>query len=194
MNKIFINESKFPFDLDQVRVEEWVNNIRNKLIQLSKNNINCIYDSERGRIQSALYAFEDSQSVIEDYKNLKNFKATDSGYLKLYGIFQALFVQQDSLKNLRIAINNSQTNFYEDYKGLYSVRNIRNMTIDHPTDERGEYFLISQMSINKYGYQMIGYLKSGKTTTININIYKLLTIQENGVVKIMNLINSEINN
>ena len=101
MHKIFIKEDEVKFNLNQNEVQQWTHNIRLELIRLADSNKNDVYETHRGRIQSALYAFEDCQSVIEDYKELEYFDVKNAAYLKLYGLLQAFFVQQDSIKNLQ---------------------------------------------------------------------------------------------
>ncbi len=54
MQKLFIDEKKIEFSLNQTLVEQWTHNIRIELIKLADSNINDVYDSQRGRIQSAL--------------------------------------------------------------------------------------------------------------------------------------------
>ena len=51
-------------------------------------------------IWETLYAsidtIEDTQHAIDHYNKLDTFNATSGGYLFVYGLLQALFVQQDT--------------------------------------------------------------------------------------------------
>lgn len=190
--KTFIDETNYNFSLNMQEVEKWTHATRLQLYKLDTKYYKN--DKEFGKIQSCFYTFEDSQSVIEDYKNLEYFDSTNAGYLKLYGLFQAFFIQQDSLYNLYKNVCNSKLEFNNDFQGLYEIRTLRNITTGHPTDRKGEYYLISQITFNKYGYQLISYRKSGKTESIKVNIYDLLNIQDNEILLFMKKISREIEN
>ena len=56
------------------------------------------------KLWSSLDVIEDSQIAIYDYTNLSEFSSTEKGYLFVYGILHALYLQQDSLINLNISL------------------------------------------------------------------------------------------
>lgn len=51
-------------------------------------------------ICASMDVIEDSQLAINDFYRLPRFTANSGGYLYLYGLLQAFFVQQDAVSNL----------------------------------------------------------------------------------------------
>ena len=169
--------------LSQTIIEKWVYDARKKLIQLADNKILSVIDTNGSQIRSAFYAIEDSQAVIEDYKKIESTIKRGS-YLNLYGLLQGLFVQQDAFKTLfKLCIDEKFDLF--SIPELKEIREVRNNSIGHPTNNKNEYYIINQSTLNKYGYTLIGYLKDGSTKFQNISIYELLQKQENEIMKLM---------
>ena len=169
--------------LTQEMIEQWVYKARKKLIQLADNKTLLVIDTNGAQIKSVFNTIEDSQAVIEDYKKIDETK-TGSSYLTLYGLLQGLFVQQDAFKILfKLCIDNKfDLLSIPEFK---EIREVRNNTVGHPTDNKNEYYLIIQTSLNKYGYTILGHLKDGTTKSQNVSIYELLQKQENGIIKLM---------
>lgn len=176
--------------LSQEIIEKWVSEARKRLIQLADNNILMTIDTNGSQIRSAFYTIEDSQAVIEDYKKI-NDSTTKSSYLNLYGLLQGLFVQQDAFKTLfKLCIDKKFD--LQSIPELKEIREIRNNTIGHPTDNNKEYYLVVQTSLNKYGYTLMGHLKDGSKKSQNVSIYTLLQMQENEIMKLMALFISSL--
>jgi hypothetical protein len=169
--------------LSQEIIEKWVSTASIKLIQLADNKILSIIDTNGPQIRSAFYAIEDSQYVIEDYKK-NEYMTTKKSYLNLYGLLQGLFVQQDAFKTLFKLCINEKFDLLS-ISALQEIREIRNNTVGHPTNNKNEYYLIIQTSLNKYGYTLLGHLKDGTTKSQNVSIYELLQKQENEIFKLM---------
>lgn len=164
-------------NLSETTIGNWTHAVRLEFIKLSDSNKLTIYDTCRAKIQSPLYTIEDCQSVVDSYKELPDFDANNAGYLKIYGLLQALYVQQDALSNL----NKVTFNIAIDYKTkqeLLAIRNIRNKTIGHPSSSGGEYFTIFKTTLKKSGYTLMVHNKDDKTALLSINISKLISDQE----------------
>tara|TARA_R110002096_G_scaffold435845_1_gene663827 strand:+ start:2935 stop:3756 length:822 start_codon:yes stop_codon:yes gene_type:complete len=134
---------------------------------------------------TSLDAIEDSELAIIDYLNLPEFNASQRGYLYIYGIMQALTIQQDALKNLSEALFNEKINFKTDYPELYIIKEFRNDSVGHPTN-RGNgrsFHYIGRPSIKKSGFRLLSYFpKTGEESKIiNINVLECIKIQ-NGLV------------
>ena len=76
-----------------------------------------------------------------------------------FGLLQNLYVQQDSLNNLSESILGKPIKVWTDkYPSFSLIRNIRNITIGHPTKKEGkksqvrEYCVIDQNSLTKDGF------------------------------------------
>ena len=141
------------------------------------------------RLWASLDVIEDSQIAINDYTNLSEFSSNTNGYLYVYGILQALNLQQDALVNLNKALFEQDINFKEEYPELYNIRENRNNSIGHPTDRgKGKSFHhITRGSIKKEGFEMISfYPKTGVTTKFEeVNILSCIEIQNKLLKKIL---------
>lgn len=141
------------------------------------------------RLWTSLDVIEDSQIAIDDYSNLPEFSSNEKGYLYVYGILHALYLQQDALRNLNKALFEQGIDFKKDYPELYNIRENRNNSIGHPTDRGGMSFHhISRISIKKEGFEMISYFpKAGEETKFeDINILSCIKIQNELFKEILN--------
>jgi hypothetical protein len=142
------------------------------------------------RFWASLDVIEDSQIAIDDYSNLSEFSSNEKGYLYVYGILHALYLQQDALCNLNKALFGQDIDFKKDYPELYNIREIRNNSIGHPTDRgNGKSFHgISRMTIQKKGFQMSSsFPKIGKEDDFeDINILSCIAIQNELLKEILN--------
>lgn len=133
------------------------------------------------RLWASLDVIEDSQIAIDDYSNLSEFNSNEKGYLYVYGILQALNLQQDALVNLNKALFEQDINFKEEYPELYNIRENRNNSIGHPTDRRNgsSFHHIGRHSIKKQGFTMISYFpKTGEEDKIeDVNILSCIKTQ-----------------
>jgi hypothetical protein len=79
----------------------------------------------------------DTQIAINSYFSLPSFSAENGGYLYLYGLLQAFFLQQDAINHLSEALFDRAIDWRTEYPDLYLVRELRNNSIGHPT-KRGK--------------------------------------------------------
>lgn len=109
-------------------------------------------------------AIESAQLAIDSYNGLDRDSIKNIGpHLIIYGLFQALYVQQDSVRNLC----KSMDVCYPDIKGLeakypdlYETRQLRNKGIGHPSKEGAKNsthsLLIKNDPIELFSYTEIG--------------------------------------
>ena len=142
------------------------------------------------KLWASMDVLEDSQIAIDDYSSLKEFDSNKKGYLYVYGILQALNLQQDSLRNLNISLFGEDINFKEKHPELYRIRENRNNSIGHPTDRMNgkSFHHISRHSIKKGGFTMLSYFpKTGEESKFeDINILSCIETQEKLLIKILN--------
>lgn len=100
-------------------------------------------DGDWSKLWTAVDNVEDTQSAIEEYSSLKEFSR-----LAVYGLLQAMFVQQDAIRHLEEAIKIKVVNYKTDYPDLFKIRDIRNETIGHPTETKRKDKGISYTSIS----------------------------------------------
>ncbi len=134
-------------------------------------------DGDWSKLWTAVDNIEDTQLAINEYASLKSFSR-----LALYGLLQAMFVQQDAISHLEKAIKIQTPDWSRDYPGLYQIRTIRSETVGHPiSTEKGSYASISHrdnLDILEYGV----WSKNGfqhKT----IDIKNIINIQHDLLVK-----------
>ena len=140
------------------------------------------------RLWASLDVIEDSQIAIDDYSNLSEFSSNEKGYLYVYGILHALYLQQDALCNLNKSLFGQDIDFKKDYPELYNIREIRNNSIGHPTGrwEGKSFHGISRMTIQKKGFQMMSsYPKTGEEDEFtDINVLSCIETQR-GLFKVI---------
>ncbi|MFH0734201.1 MAG: hypothetical protein V1773_07840 [bacterium] len=150
------------------------------------------------RLCACLDAIEDAQFAIKQYKNLSNFDAFNGGYLYVYGLLQALFLQQDAVNGLSQVLLDKKIDYKEQqYSKLYEIREIRNNSIGHPTSRsNNSYFGIVRMSLFKKGFSIskhsyekeTDYSQSTKSKNIvfdDIEVGKIILIQSKLVKDIL---------
>lgn len=129
---------------------------------------------------------EDTQQGIDYFFQLPAFSAYDGGYLYLYGLLQSFFVQQDAVSNLHQSLVGSKID-WKTYPDIYSIRELRNDAIGHPTG-RGNgasFHFIARISINKESFAMMS-LRDETSNTIRVKLQDIRQTQEDTVVLILN--------
>lgn len=111
---------------------------------------------------SCLNVIGDTELALE--ASLKKSKVEDDGekYLLVYGALQALFIQQDAVRNLTEALNIG----YTPDPLLEHIREIRNDSIGHPTKRRGgsgkAFNFIVRISLSQHGFTLITTYPDGR--------------------------------
>lgn len=67
---------------------------------------------------------------ISELRIQKGVSARD---LYIYGLLQALFLQQDAANGISTALLGKKIDFKQEYPSLFEIREIRNDTVGHPT-------------------------------------------------------------
>jgi hypothetical protein len=133
----------------------------------------------------------DTQIAINSYFSLPGFKAENGGYLFLYGLLQAFFLQQDAINHLSEALFDKAINWKAEYPDIYLVRELRNDSIGHPT-KRGKdesFHFIARYSVSKGHFRLMShYSKTNKSEFNDIDINELRARQENSVIKILDTV------
>ena len=143
------------------------------------------------KLCSSLDNIEDSQHAINRYQDLKGFQGYE-GYLLLYGLIHAFYLQQDAINSLSRSLIDKKINYKKEYPKLYRIREIRNDSIGHPTNRKhGEYHVvINQNTINKTGFEYLIYNDDAKTKFEYVNLTKVINTQEELSIEILNKIYS----
>ena len=133
----------------------------------------------------------DTQIAINSYFLLPSFKAENGGYLFLYGLLQAFFLQQDAINHLSEALFDKPISWKSDYPDIYLVRELRNDSIGHPT-KRGKdesFHFIARYSVSKGHFRLMSHYSKNDNSEFNdIDINELRTKQDNSVIKILDIV------
>lgn len=148
------------------------------------------------KLCTCIDAIEDTDAAISSYLELDEFDAFTGGYLYLYGILQALFLQQDAVSNLYdgiFATDNYLKVMLNKHKSLKDIRGIRNDSIGHPTNRKGKsYHSIVQHSICKAGFDLSSVFEEDRIQISYINILEIISTQAAEINSVLNLIVSTL--
>jgi len=140
-------------ELEQ-KIRDFINNprIQHALLQDSAAwNLLC----------SCLDTIGDTELAIDAYNASENLDSHGAAYLIVYGVLQALFIQQDAVENLCQALVIS----YVRDQHIKEIREIRNDSAGHPTkrddlkdrkNKKGvSYNFITRSSLTKSGFDLM---------------------------------------
>lgn len=155
-------------------VRKYINTTRyqNALLKNSDNwNQIC---SSLDTIGDTLYSYQ--AYVDTDYPINDGLK-----YIFIYGLLQALFIQQDAMRHLSEAFNIQ----FELTDRLKDIRSVRNASIGHPTKNQIKtsiyYNYISRVSLSKMGFTLMRSFDQGKNEFIDVDIYSIIHDQLNDI-------------
>jgi hypothetical protein len=107
------------------------------------------------KLCSCLDVIGDTEVAFRAYEDMPDSVRPGSSYVLAYGFLQALFLQQDAVRNLHEALQLP----YEPDPLLLEIRELRNDAIGHPTKRGGgkgkSFSFISRRTISKSGFQLI---------------------------------------
>ncbi|MFT5149595.1 MAG: hypothetical protein ACI86P_002285, partial [Flavobacteriales bacterium] len=136
----------------------------------------------------SLDLIDDTQNAIDNYSELDDFSSSN-GYLYIFGVLQAMFVQLDAVNSLKLAINEDEIDFKKDFPKLYQIVELRNNSIGHPTNRRNDksFHLIVRSSISKNGFTMVSYQPKADQSSFSeeINLPKIIEKQADLLRKIL---------
>jgi hypothetical protein len=119
------------------------------------------------QLWTCLDTINHTEIAILEFKVLKEVDFAKVPNTLTYGLLQNLYVQQDALSNLSESILNKRIDDWSrNYPSLFYVRDIRNITIGHPTKEGrkgrdNKYCVIDQGSLTKNGFSFWIWSRSG---------------------------------
>lgn len=173
-----IEDNLENIDILSSEVRDYINigRVQNKLIQDKKN---------WNQICSSLDVLGDTTYAISSYIN-DSFPNDDGlKYIYIYGILQALFLQQDSLRHLTCALLSINEKDYKVNDELEKIRNIRNEAIGHPTNKGGgkSFHYISRITIDKNGFDLLSSFSDKDDIYKEVKTIDVINIQLKIIVK-----------
>lgn len=146
------------------------------------------------KLCASMDIIEDSQLAIDNYEKLPSFDGFTGGYLYIYGLLQALFLQQDAINHLSQALFNENIDYKKNYPEIYKIRELRNNAIGHPTNRNdGQSFcVISRISINNNGFSICHYFPNKDSKFEDVDINLVITTQSSLLRTILERIINEL--
>lgn len=158
-----------------------IEKIRNEIKEIYKQN-QLLTDSQNyNKCYSSIYILEDIAESFDFYK-LKDDKICSLGekYILIYGVFEALYLQQDALKTLFSAFNIQNFDFKDNFPEINYIRNIRNDIAGHPTNRgtHSTYLSRPDLSLKKIRYE-----ESKEHNFIDVDVISCIEKQEKFIVE-----------
>jgi hypothetical protein len=141
-------------------------------------------DPKSSQIRSSLDVIEDTQMAVDSY--FEHSVAPQSGdcYTKVYGILQALVVQQDAVKHLFEALDCP----YQLSPDLKNIREIRNRACGHPTKlkrKRLSFHFISRATLSQEGFQLISEVEGFQDAFEEVKVSDLFDTQGRELMQLL---------
>ncbi len=114
---------------------------------------------EWNRVTVAMDTLDDSASALSHFEEYGLGASDSERYLRFYGVFQALILQQDSIQELHRVFQEEE--LPSELPQWRRVRDLRNMATGHPLDKRGTAeegrlrIFVSQTSISEDGFDLL---------------------------------------
>jgi hypothetical protein len=139
---------------------------------------------------SALDVIGDTTLAIDAYRGLQEAVSYGERYLRLYGLLQACFIQQDAAQHILETLDLTCTESKDD---LLYVREIRNSAVGHPTRRDAHpkkniaqtSHAIMRNSMRKNGFTLMSDAESGQTEMNGVALAELMEKQERGIAAIL---------
>jgi len=175
------------------RIREFINESKKQYILLKNKDL-------WSQLCSCLDVIEDSQFAIEAYPTIQFGTNEGVNYLSLYGLLQALFLQQDAIDNLCESLKIPDTIY--NYPRLIEIREIRHDSIGHPTkinrgkekDKLPSYHFISRPSLCSNSFTLLSCYSDGENKFRDITITDLITDQKEHISRILEQIITKLEN
>jgi len=135
------------------------------------------------QICSCMDVIEDTELAINSYNNNYNPKDDGDKYILLYGVLQAMFLQQDAVRYLMESLGIE----FQQNNELKAIRDIRNESIGHPT-KRGKgkkttYHFIVRVGIDKNKFDIMTTFNDKRSSDFkSIDLTVLFKIQEETLI------------
>ena len=173
----------------QPRVHDRIREIRDFINDARKS-----YELRRDRgkfsqVCSSLDAIEDSEQAISAFERSGFGKDVALGYLVIYGVLQATFLQQDAVWNLCEALDIPRDK--SAYPSLSVIREIRNNSVGHPTKrDHGKkaattFSHITQISMSVNGFDLLTFGDDGSYSSRRVDLPTLIGEQRQAVGDIL---------
>jgi hypothetical protein len=140
------------------------------------------------QMRSALDTLRQTHRAIEAYNRANSGLKEDERYLAIYGLLQALVVQQDALCHLAEALQLRPVRLNR-HRRLEEIRNIRNWTVGHPTKADRHlvpsHHAIRRPKLGRGGFAMYSAFDDGRTQYTYVPLPQLARLQRRVVSRLL---------
>jgi len=144
----------------------------------------------------SLDAIESTQLAVDSYNGFKKSRPKDVGleHLIVYGLFQSLYVQQNSVRylceSIDITMPKKEKDFETEYPELHRIRQLRNKGIGHPSKERASN--THGVLINGNSIELHSYTETGEFSFATYEITDCIEKQNESLCQIMHRVIEEM--
>lgn len=168
------------------RIREFINSGRRQA-SLLKDSVAW------NKLCSSLDIIGDTQLAIEAHPKMDGVKSDGESYLIVYGILQAMLLQQDATKHIGNALNIK----IKLPKKLKDIRVTRNSAVGHPAHQKenglSKSSFITRMSISPMSFQLMTVYSDNKEYEFRqISIPSLIKIQEEYISNVLSGVIQEL--
>jgi hypothetical protein len=141
------------------------------------------------QLWTAMDVINDAESATVAYLDHEFPGDTGEQYLRIYGVMQALFLQQDALVDLIKAVHPSKNILPNDV--LKDIREVRNASVGHPTrlERKGRKELsahgIIHNTMTKNGFDLLSYPRPKDKVFTHVSVRDLIEKQRAETVRIL---------
>jgi hypothetical protein len=130
-----------------------------------------------GQLRSSLDVIEDCQLALEGYSQSRSSPGSGECYLKVYGVLQVLYVQQDAVANLFEALGRP----YTRSNILKEIRDTRNRATGHPSKRgsgtKASFHFIPRMTLSDESFEIVTEAAGANDQREEIDIHALMRSQ-----------------
>jgi hypothetical protein len=140
---------------------------------------------------SSLDVIGDTELAIDAYDAAPETDDAGATYILVYGVLQALILQQDAVLHLAEALNLK----YDADPLLSEIREVRNASVGHPTKRHGQprSHFISRISMTKAGFQLLTvYPGHGPAQFKGVSLPGLIATQRSQLASILGQVASSL--
>ena len=148
------------------------------------------------QFRSSLDAIRQTHRAIEAYNHSNGDLTEDQRYLAIYGLLQALVVQQDAMCHLSEALQTKPVHMNR-HKRLEEIRNIRNWTVGHPTKidryNTHSHHAIQRPQLGRGGFSLYSAFDDGREQYTYVPLLQLARLQRQVVSRLLRDMLRELN-
>lgn len=168
------------------RIRELVNDPRKRHALLKDDDL-------WSEAASSLDAIDDCEQAISAYAANEVGTSKGAHYLAVYGLLQALYLQQDAVFHLceSLGVKKTVGEWMSVHPRLGDIREIRNASVGHPTkkdrpkSQPTSYNFISQATMSLDGFDLLSWDSQGRFQSGRITIPTLIADQKDDLSQIL---------